>query len=171
MCLAPKARHSPQSLGQRPRLREIKKTPPALKARFTSDISSILLGWLRRAFSACCWSNQIPGARPQAEADKAPSALNKYSRRAFGARIKCARPCVGVRAPLFQPPTQSDARTHRSPTPKAFASEKHCVRNAARSESAGTAYLDLQITKIVNFSSGLCLTIGSATVRMSPSLD
>jgi len=89
------------SLGQRPRLREIKKTPPALKARFTSDTSSILLGWLRRAFSACCWSNQIPGARPQAEADKAPSALNKYNRRAFGARTKCARPCVGVRAPLF----------------------------------------------------------------------
>jgi hypothetical protein len=163
MCLAPTARHSPQSLGQRPRLREIKKTRPALKAPFTSDTSSIPSGWLRRAFSACCWSNQIPGARPQAEADKAPWALNKYSGRAFGVRTSVPAAVQASARRFFQLPTQSDTRTHRSP--KALRAKSSAIR------IAGTGYLDLQITKILNFSSWLCLTIGSANVRMLPSLD
>jgi hypothetical protein len=124
MCLAPTARHSPQSLGQRPRFREIKKTPPALKARFTSNTSSILLGWLRRVFSACCWSNQIPGARPQAEADKAPSALNRYSGRAFGVCTKCPPVCGRPGAVFFS--QQLKAMRGR------IAVEKHCPDTAGR---------------------------------------
>ena len=36
--------------------------------------------WLKRAFSACCWCNRIPGAVPQANADIASSALNRSAK-------------------------------------------------------------------------------------------
>jgi hypothetical protein len=49
--LAPKARHSHQSLGQRPRVMKIEKTL-ALKARFTSA-HQLDQRQLNRAFSAC----------------------------------------------------------------------------------------------------------------------
>ena len=51
-----------------------------LKARFTFDTSSMIGGWLNRAFSACCCCNRIPGATPQAGVEVAPSALNTYGK-------------------------------------------------------------------------------------------
>ena len=63
------------SLGQRLRIRENKVNAAALKVRFTSYIKFDPLPQLKRAFSACSWSNRIPGERPQAQADIAPSAL------------------------------------------------------------------------------------------------
>ena len=56
---------------------------------------------------------------------------------------------------FFQPPIQSNARTHRNP--KALRAKRSAIR------IAGTGYLDLQITKILNFSSWLCLTLGRQT--------
>ena len=114
MCLAPTARHSPQSLGQRPRLRETKKNPTSAGSAIHFRHQFDPLGSLRRAFSACCWSNQIPGARTQAGADKAPSALNKYSGRAFGVSTSVPAAVQASARRFFQLPTQSDTRTHRS---------------------------------------------------------
>jgi hypothetical protein len=56
------------------------KNPSVLKVRFISDTSSMIGGWLSRAFSAGCCCNRMPGAPPQAEVEVAPSAPKTHGR-------------------------------------------------------------------------------------------
>ena len=72
--LAPKARHSHQSLGQRPRVMKIKKTL-ALKARFTSDTpvgSAPIESRFQRLFA---WRFEFLGRCPRLDFEIAPTAL------------------------------------------------------------------------------------------------
>src|SRR3954453_3855685 len=87
--LGPKARHSHQSLGQRPRVMKIKKTV-ALKARFTSGKPVGSAPIESRFLRFFAWHFEFLGRCRRFDFEIAPLAL-----RAATVYLKCARqPCA-----------------------------------------------------------------------------